>query len=250
MSASILTPARIQALAKFPHLQHTWHFIAAATLSVCNEPGEIPQLYTHVLNSIAPNAVAAAPAAAAAATPSSTEEAPISERLHVTQQFREALLKAAALAGLQRTINSLTQLKNVTPMELRETRVLRPVHAPPPVAGGPAEVGADFFSKVYGKITKRVLGQLSTAYPDLGWYTIDHVYDPLLSFTGVLSAKETSLVVIACLIPQDVNPQLKGHLKGALNNGATPEEVGSARDMAILISEWCGIKWKNPVAKL
>ncbi|KAF5097533.1 hypothetical protein D0Z00_002365 [Geotrichum galactomycetum] len=240
-AAAILTPARIQTLAKFPHLQHTWHFIAAATLSVCNEPGEIPRLYTHVLNSLTPTATTAA---------TTTTESANSDRLHVTQQFREALLKAAALAGLPRTINSLTQLKNVTPQELRETRVLRPVHTPPPVAGAPAEVGADFFSKVYGKITKRVLGQLSTAYPDLGWYTIDHVYDPLLSFTGVLSAKETSLVVIACLIPQDVNPQLKGHLKGALNNGATPEEVGSAREMAILISEWCGIKWKNPVAKL
>ncbi|KAF5100048.1 hypothetical protein D0Z03_000883 [Geotrichum reessii] len=235
MSSAILTPARLQTLAKFPHLQNTWHFIAAAALSVCNEPNEIPGLYEHVINSL---------------VSSSVPETPNAERLRVSKQFREAILKSAALVGLPRTINSLTQLKNVTPAELRESGVLRPVHAPPPVSGAPAEVGADFFSKVYGKITKRVLGQLNTAYPDLGWYTIDHVYDPLLSYTGVLSPKETSLVVIACLVPQDVNPQLKGHLKGALNNGATPEEVNSVREMAILISKWCGISWKNPVAKL
>lgn len=41
------------------------------------------------------------------------------------------------------------------------------------------------------------------------------------------------LVVLACLIPQDVNPQLKGHLVGALNNGATEDEVKAVRDVVI-----------------
>lgn len=40
-------------------------------------------------------------------------------------------------------------------------------------------------------------------------------------------------VVLACLIPQDVNPQLKGHLVGALNNGATEDEVKAVRDVVI-----------------
>jgi hypothetical protein len=41
------------------------------------------------------------------------------------------------------------------------------------------------------------------------------------------------IVVLACLIPQDVNPQLKGHLVGALNNGATEDEVKAVREVVI-----------------
>jgi alkylhydroperoxidase/carboxymuconolactone decarboxylase family protein YurZ len=91
---------------------------------------------------------------------------------------------------------------------------------------------------------------MNTAYPDLWEFTINHVYSPLLSFSEVLSPGESSLVITACLIPQDVNPQLKGHLKGALNNGCTVEELSSAREMSLLISQWCGIQWRDPVAKV
>lgn len=40
-------------------------------------------------------------------------------------------------------------------------------------------------------------------------------------------------MVLACLIPQDVNPQLKGHLVGALNNGSTEDEVKAVRDVVV-----------------
>ena len=40
---------------------------------------------------------------------------------------------------------------------------------------------------------------------------------------------EHMLVVVASLIPQDVNAQLQGHLVGALNNGATAAVVKAVR---------------------
>lgn len=68
-------------------------------------------------------------------------------------------------------------------------------------------------------------------------------------------------VVLACLIPQDVNPQLKGHLVGALNNGATEEEVKAVREVVIKVCEASGMKrlqqgaldgwgWREEVASL
>ena len=42
-----------------------------------------------------------------------------------------------------------------------------------------------------------------------------------------------------------VNPQLKGHLKGALNNGATVEEVRAVRECVIRICEEGGMKNLN-----
>jgi len=39
-----------------------------------------------------------------------------------------------------------------------------------------------------------------------------------------------------------VNPQLKGHLKGALNGGATVDEVKAVRNIVIEICEASGMK--------
>ncbi|KAI9871078.1 MAG: hypothetical protein M1830_003470, partial [Pleopsidium flavum] len=58
-----------------------------------------------------------------------------------------------------------------------------------------------------------------------------------------------------------VNPQLKGHLKGAMNNGATLEEVGAVREVVIRICEASGMGklgenvpggwgWRLDVAKI
>lgn len=58
-----------------------------------------------------------------------------------------------------------------------------------------------------------------------------------------------------------MNPQLKGHLKGALNNGATVEEVRAVREIVIKICEAAGMTnlngsakggwgWSHPVANI
>ena len=60
---------------------------------------------------------------------------------------------------------------------------------------------------------------------------------------------------------RQVNPQLKGHLKGALNNGASFEEVVAIRDIIIRICEAYGMTkigdnvpggwgWRGEVANL
>ena len=64
----------------------------------------------------------------------------------------------------------------------------------------------------------------------------------ILSNTNVLSAKESSYCLIAGLIPLDVNMQLKGHLQGALNNGASVEEIRAVRDVVVRICEVAGME--------
>ncbi|WPK24967.1 hypothetical protein PUMCH_002266 [Australozyma saopauloensis] len=114
--------------------------------------------------------------------------------------------------------------------------------------------GLDLWQAIYGKIGNRVKNQMFNAYPDLWQYAYNNVYGPILSFTDIVSAKETSFVVISALIPQDVNPTLKGHLKGALNQGASKEEIESVRCLTFDICDWSGnVSWKNgkeSVAKL
>ncbi len=110
------------------------------------------------------------------------------------------------------------------------------------------------------------MGQMDrSGTEDLG-LTARLMYGHLLSNTKVLTMAETSFVLIAGLIPQDacvlswpwsrkskltcsqVNPQLKGHLRGALNGGATVEEVRAVRDIVIEICEASGMKMLDSAA--
>lgn len=65
--------------------------------------------------------------------------------------------------------------------------------------------GQSFFNKIYGKISRRVMGQMDkSGTEDLG-LVARLTYGYVLSNTKVLSAVETSYVLIAGLIPQDVS---------------------------------------------
>lgn len=213
----------------------------------------------------------------------------------VTCKIREAILKAAPIAGLPKLINALTALRKVTPNSIRPAQktnrppIVSPGHVRSSdlvhedVAGtrfedqsiptfdtldGPictqsvntkqvvdnVARGLEFWSAVYGKVSNRVRTQMFNAYPDLWQYAFHNVYAPLLSYTDVLSARETSFCVITALIPQDVNPTLKGHLKGAVNLGGTKEELDDIRLLTFDICDWSGnVMWKggkDSVAKL
>lgn len=254
----ILTPQRLVSISQSANLSNSWFFIAAATLSVCNMPQEIPYLYHYALKVQAqqwPKTIATAEKTTEL-TSSILQNADLLKledpasaavEMAVTSKTREALLKSVAIGGLPKAINSLMELKSVCPERLLETKQLRNTSTDSDAIEEERQRGNNLWRKVYNKISYRVKSQMETSYPDLWFYAINHVYAPLFSFTDVLSAKETSLVVVACLIPQDVNPQLKGHLKGALNNGCSREEVAEARQLIIDLATWSGITWKEEV---
>jgi hypothetical protein len=72
--------------------------------------------------------------------------------------------------------------------------------------------GQKFFDQVYGKISKRVMGQMDrSGTEDLG-VTARLMYGYLLSNTAVLDERETSFVLVAGLVPQDVSNSVEGTL--------------------------------------
>lgn len=170
-----------------------------------------------------------------------------SEQLTVARRTREALIKSAAIIGLPKTINALFALKEATPVNLRDeplgfSPTARTVDLYTTQASTILQRGQKFFDQVYGKVTNRVMGQMDrSGTEDLGLLArIEYGY--ILSPTGVLNAAETSYVVLAALVPQDVNPQLKGHLVGAVNNGASREEVNAVRGLVVRICEAAGMR--------
>jgi len=184
----------------------------------------------------------------------------------MARRIRESLVKSAAIIGLPKTINALFALKEVTPKHLLDDPLgYSPSGRTVDLYNTPSsqvfQRGQRFFDQVYGKVSKRVMGQMDrSGTEDLGLLArIEYGY--ILSPTGVLDAAESSMVVLASLIPQDVNPQLKGHLVGAVNNGASREEVGAVREAVVSICEAAGMKrlkvdegqgwgWREDVAML
>ena len=64
--------------------------------------------------------------------------------------------------------------------------------------------GQKFFDRVYGKVSKRVMGQMDrSGTEDLG-VMARLMYGYLLSNTNILTPAESSFVLLAGLIPQDV----------------------------------------------
>jgi len=214
---------------------NSWYYIAGSTLSTLNRPDEAARVLEYVFQH------------------GSGTTSIVPSRLHqlvIARKMRESMVKLAAIAGLPKTINALFALKSVTPSHLIDEPLMQsPTMRPVEVFDVPAprvlQKGQRFFDSIYGKISKRVMGQMDrSGTEDLG-IAARLMYGYILSNVSVLNRSETSYVLLAGLIPQDVNPQLKGHLKGALNNGATVDEVRAVRAMILHICELYGMQSLN-----
>ncbi|KAF3016557.1 hypothetical protein E8E14_012551 [Neopestalotiopsis sp. 37M] len=238
-----MTPALLSTLRNHPVLpQHSWYIIAASALTILNRPDEIAKVYAFAVEhgihgaEVKPNDA---------------------DKLDISRRIREALIKTSAVGGLP---------KQVTPEELiDEPGAPSPTGRMGDIYSVPyseiLERGRTFFDMIYGKIAKRVMGQMDrSGTEDLGLIARLE-YGHVLSNTRILSPTETSFVLIAGLIPQDVNPQLKGHLRGALNGGATVEQVRAVREVTQMICYASGMKrlaedavggwgWRSDVANV
>ncbi|SCU94261.1 LANO_0E06216g1_1 [Lachancea nothofagi CBS 11611] len=272
MVSTILNAQRLVQLAGFhPKLKNVWYLIAATTFSVCNEPQELQKLYHFAMfNDSHPGESLKSAKMTMDLLQTNAEklesqvnelyeEPTVSQRI-ITQKLREALLKSSALAGIPKSINSLQSLKLVTPRELKPNTedidanssrllvgTLRPTAE---TVEQTIQHGVHHWNKVYSKVSNKVVNNLNSSYPDLWQFVLCNVYGPLLSFDEILNAQETSLVIISSLVPQDLNLQLWGHLKGALNVGCDQETINAARNLSIVVAKWCEVRWKSDVVKL
>jgi hypothetical protein len=100
-------------------------------------------------------------------------------------------------------------LKEVTPTYLQdqplaESPTLRRVDFSAAALPLVVQRGQDFFRALYGKVAERVMDQMdNSGTEDLG-LVAQLMYSHILSNISVLNAADTSFVMIAALIPQDV----------------------------------------------
>lgn len=130
------------------------------------------------------------------------------------QRYRTDNAKACFQADAQvQSINSLTELKRITAQDLLDEPLrYSPTSRPSELYDVPSSAilhrGQRYFDMIYGKVSKRVMSQMDrSGTEDLG-ITARLMYGYLLSNTSVLSPSETSYVLLAGLIPQDVSKTL------------------------------------------
>ena len=107
----------------------------------------------------------------------------------------------------------MTALKKLTPIDLLDEPLqYSPTSRPSEVYDIPSSTilhrGQRYFDTIYGKVSKRVMSQMDrSGTEDLG-ITARLMYGYILSNTSVLSPSESSYVLLAGLIPQDVSNTL------------------------------------------
>ncbi|KAL1619310.1 hypothetical protein SLS56_010148 [Neofusicoccum ribis] len=221
----VLTPALLHSFRSHPQLpKHVWYYVTGVTLSALNRPDEVPAVFSYALEN---GADAASPVRNGA-----EQHTDVEEQLYMARRMREGLLKSAAIVGVPKVINAILALKKTTPDHLLdEPGVPSPSGRAAEIYDTPSlsilERGQRFFEGLYGKVSKRVMGQMDrSGTEDLG-LTARLMYGYILSNEKVLDAKETSFAAIAGLIPQDVG---KDEGRGPGPTGA-PEFVGLKQEL-------------------
>ncbi|CAL9729778.1 peroxisomal protein 2 [Monosporozyma unispora] len=264
--------SKLKQLAQFQfgeNVGRQWYLLAIAVLTAANVPHDIPRVYTLELLKSLPQykekdlqwlVERVELLLNDRALLNDTFQVVGPEQREIVDKVNETVLKVSAIVGMPRSINGLKHVKLSTPESLliyvnatsRDNCYISEEQVKRQEMGTQHNLqrGLNHWESTYGKVSQRIIQDLNTFYPDLWQFILKNIYGDILSYESIIDRALTSLVVISSLIPMDVNPQLRGHLRSALNFGWNIATVNQVRQFAILISQWYGIQWQSEVTKL
>ncbi|KAI8356094.1 AhpD-like protein [Choanephora cucurbitarum] len=228
-------PAIIESLQFDADFEHNVDYLAAAAvINSVNQPKDIQHVYSVISTRIAQS--------------DDSPEKKTELLSNVVLRLREAILKSFVIIGFPKTINTLQELARVTSEDVKKLLPKEPLRkdASWDDVQNERERGRKLFSKIYDRHTDKVISNMHNGYPDLAQTALHHLYGHVISETSVLSAKETSLVLVAALMAQNVPLQLVGHVHGAIHNGATDNEINRVKSIVTGLADY----YKCPIAKL
>ncbi|KAI7850424.1 AhpD-like protein [Circinella umbellata] len=195
-----------------------WYILTAVVMSTLNHAQDIPTVYKVATQSIQQQ----------------------EEKVQVMMRLREGIFKTFAIVGYPRVINSLQALAADAPSEILTQLPKKPIRSESSWHDitQQRERGNQLFDAIYERHTQRVQEHMYNAYPDLAQTAIHHLYGPILSEPSIISAKETSLIMVAGLMVQNVPAQLKGHRYGALNLGNNQDDLNRVENLVDLLSRY------------
>ncbi len=133
------------------------------------------------------------------------------------ERVREALLTLAPFCGFPRTLDALAAVRGE----------LGAVAATGDAAGADFGArGAAHFDRVYARDAARVRAGLAATDAEVARWIETEAYGKVLARPAI-SASLRERVGVVLLAAQGLRNQLKGHVRGAMNCGATREEVAA-----------------------
>lgn len=90
------------------------------------------------------------------------------------------------------------------------------------------EKGREVFKKLFGDEAEKVTAMLKSLSSDLERIGIDFPFGEFYAKDDLLDLKTRELITLSTLITQGLTPQLKLHIKAALNVGCSPVEIEQA----------------------
>jgi 4-carboxymuconolactone decarboxylase len=137
------------------------------------------------------------------------------------QAVDEVLLQSYLFAGFPRTLNATRAWREVSS---EQAPAHDPASAPPPSALLRG-MGEEVCRTVYGNKYEALRESVSRLHPALDEWMVTDGYGKVLSRAGLSLAARELCIVGACAASGQL-PQLKSHLRGALNCGASLEDLG------------------------
>ncbi|KAH8114127.1 hypothetical protein DFH11DRAFT_250536 [Phellopilus nigrolimitatus] len=210
-----------------------WYLVAAVAFNASNRPDGVPKVFEFVMRDLASESVG---------------EPSLEDRLHITRLMREALFKSGMISGYSRAISSLIALYDVTPKELRETKLIRDVDND--TVADLVKRGDQLFTAMYGETASSVQSLLEAIHPDMGWFSKNIAYGHTYNANHVLSQRDTSYAIVAALISMDTPRQVGWHLANCRRGGASLPEVQAVRRIAMEVAGKCGVVWRDGVPEV
>lgn len=139
----------------------------------------------------------------------------------------ETLLQSYLFLGYPAALNALARWREISGRAAPE----------PSAETGPwRERGADVCRTVYGGQYERLRSNIRGLHPDMEQWMVDEGYGKVLGRPG-LPLVTRELCIAALLAALDAPRQLYAHMRGALNAGASPEQVDASLALAAAVSE-------------
>lgn len=175
-------------------------------------------------------------AAAVAGAPIAVTRRVMNEAVEVVApaSVDEVLLQSYLFAGFPRTLNAFTEWREVAGEHLE-------IHPGPAASttgwlqsgetGEAGKAGEAACRRVYGQKYDALRQHVRRLHPEIDEWMVTEGYGKVLSRSGLPLAARELCIVAACAASEQV-PQLRSHIRGSLNCGATCDDL--ARTLSAL----------------
>lgn len=182
-----------------------------------------------------------------------TEKEIIKKQMEIIDLIREMLLKISMFVGMPKSINSFMILisnipKNLFSLGYKRNAITKENSNGIDTINGKISQdsihinsimndlfkGSEYFKDFYGDENSNDMRKnLISISSDLWYFINNHLYSSLLSFNDILDYKQTSLILISCIIPQDIPNShiIEQYYQSAINFGSTIEELDNLKQL-------------------